>query len=278
MNKEKIDLLLYRNDPALASMLRSGYHCCIVNPFCTNKHMHDFYEITYCISGHAIHLVNQNTFSISDGTVIIMRPNDTHHFKHYSNANALTVCITPEEFHSFLKVYNLENSAYFVGSSQRTELPPHLETSASDSIYLLNLCEHIIASATPDESPYLKLLLGHIMGMIVRQNVAGENTIPKHFQHALTKINQLENVKGGVQKFMVLANSSHSQLCRLTKKYLNTTPHAYINSIRMKWAYSMVTNTDMKIESIADAIGFSSYSHFHKLFKETYHVTPGELR
>lgn len=278
MNKEKVDVLLYRDDPALESMVRTGYHCCIVNPFCTNRHTHDFYEITYCISGNAVHLINHQELPVSNGTVIIMRPDETHHFKHYSNANALTVCITPTEFHSFLKVYNLENCKYFVDPPQRTDLPPHLKASAFDSIYLMHLCENIIASATPDASPCLKLLLGHVLSMIILQDTSTENDMPKYFQHALTQINQLENAKGGVQRFLALTNLSHSQLCRMTKKYLDTTPHEYINSIRMKWAYSLVTNTNIDIESIADSVGFSSYSHFHKLFKETFHITPGELR
>lgn len=278
MKIDKVELLSPHTDPALHTMLKTGYHCCIVNPFCTNNHMHDFYEVTYCISGQAVHLVNHQEILITGGTLLIMRPNEAHYFKNYVNANALTVCISLEEFHSFLHVYDLEDCEYFSSSSDRTPLPPHLKASSTDSFYLQNLCENIIASNTPYASPYLKLFLGHVLGMIIRRKLADESRIPKQFQHALSQMNQLENVRGGIKSFLSLTNLSHAQLCRLTKKYLDMTPHEYINSIRMKWAHSLVTNTDIDIETLAESIGFSSYSHFHKLFKETYHTTPGNLR
>lgn len=277
-NQKEIELLSYHTDPALSSMTQSGYHCCIVNPFCTNEHMHDFYELTYCISGHAIHLINHREILIESGTLLIMRPDEAHYFKDYSDANALTVCITSDEFLSFLKVYSLEDCIYFKPVSQRSELPPHLKASAADSFYLQNLCENIIASATPNTSPYLKCLLGHALGMVVRQAVEDEYKIPKSLRHSLTQMNQLDNARGGVKAFLTLSNLSHAQLCRLTRKYLNMTPHEYVNSIRMKWAYSLVANSDIDMGTLAESIGFSSYSHFYKLFKETYHISPTDLR
>lgn len=278
LKMKKVELLSYRSDPALQSMLESGYHCCILNPFCTNVHTHDFYEITYCISGQAVHCVNHQEVIITSGTLLIMRPDEMHCFKNYANANALTVCITPEEFHSFLEVYNLKDCKYFSSVPERTPLPPHIKTYSTDSFYLQNLCENITTSADPHSSPYLKVFLGHALGIMIQQELTTEHNMPKHFRYALTKMNQLENVKGGVKTFLSLANLSHAQLCRLTKKHLDMTPHDYVNSIRMKWAYSLLLNTDMDVEMLAESIGFSSYSHFHKLFKETYHITPGKLR
>lgn len=276
---KKFESLSYKTDLVLSCMLHSGYHCCITNPFCTNEHSHeDFYELTYCISGHATHCVNQQEIPITGGTLFIMRPDEPHCFKDYENANALTVCITSDEFHSFLKVYALEDCEYFCSLSSRTILPPHLKATSIDSFYLQNLCENIIASQDPDTSPYLKPLVGHALGMIIQQVSNESSAIPNWFRQSLTKLNQLENVKGGVKTFLSLSNLSHAQLCRLTKKYLGVTPHEYVNSIRMKWAYSYVINTDMDMETISEVVGFSSYSHFQKLFKETFHTTPAMLR
>lgn len=274
----KVELLSYHADPVLISMEQSGYHCCVVNPFCTNEHMHDFYELTYCLSGHAIHATHHQEVLIESGTLFIMRPGEAHYFKDYFDANALTVCITPDEFLSFLKAYSLEDCAFFQDTSGRTELPPHLKASSIDSFYLQNLCENIIASLEPDTSPYVKCLLGHAMSMIARQAIENEHKIPGNFRHALMHMNELEYLKGGIKSLLSLTNLSHSQLCRLTRKHMNMTPHEYINSIRMKWAYSLITNSNVDMDSLAESIGFSSYSHFHKLFKETFDISPSELR
>lgn len=273
-----IEILSHHTDPALHSMTLFGYHCCIANPFCTNEHTHDFFELSYCISGHAKHFTNHQEIPIDGGTLFIMRPGESHYFKSYTNANALTVCITQEEFLSFLKVYNLEDCEFFKSEGLRTPLPPHLKVSSIDSFYLQNLCENIIASAAPNSSPYLKCLLGYALEMIIRQNEEAANKIPKSFRHAILQMNQLDNIRGGVKSLLELTNLSHAQLCRQTKKYLNMTPHEYVNSIRMKWAYSLITNSTINMDDLADSVGFSSYSHFHKLFKETYNISPSELR
>ena len=277
--KKLPELLSYRTDEALFPILETGYHCCITNPFCTNEHFHDFYELTYCMSGYAYHHINGQTVTIRDGSLFIIRPNDVHYCTDYDSVKALTVCIHPDEFHSFLKIYQLENCEMLfpvdVGSDI---LPPHFQVSNSDAPYLRHLCKNIIILPMMQRTPYLKLLLGHVLGLVIRQSMPNTHAVPNFLLDAITKMNDLENAKQGIEAFLALVNVSHAQLCRLTKKHLNMTPHEYVNSIRMQWASSLISDTDTPMEIIAEMVGFSSYSHFQKLFKETYGKSPVDFR
>ena len=91
-------------------------------------------------------------------------------------------------------------------------------------------------------------------------------------------MNTMENIKEGIPAFLRVSGYSHSQLCRLMKKWLDTTPKEYINKVRLEHAYTMIVSSDQRFEEIADAIGFLSVSHFSDLIKKTYGFTPAELR
>ena len=63
-------------------------------------------------------------------------------------------------------------------------------------------------------------------------------------------------------------------LIKLFKKNFSTTPTQYILKVRLYNAELMLANTDLSIESIAEACGFNTTSYFIKRFKERYGETP----
>lgn len=64
----------------------------------------------------------------------------------------------------------------------------------------------------------------------------------------------------------------------LMKKHTGKTLHAYITQYRMNEALKMLANTDKSIEAIANETGYKNPSHFHKIFKQTYGLSPSEYR
>lgn len=262
--------------PDMYPIVETGYHCGIFNPFSNSNHGHDFYEIIYCTSGSGIHIVNEKSYEFDSNSICILRPGDMHYSIQYESAEALTVCVHTNEFHNFLISYGLENFAPLQCNS--TEEPILLQIPNSEVHRFRKIYETIIIRETLARTPYLKIFIGNILSCIIQENHSHASSIPDSFRKVLLEMNRLENIKGGVCTFLKLSNLSHAQLCRLTKKYLNLTPNGYVTQIRMEFAYSFVTSTSIGFDDIADRIGFSSYSHFYKLFKEKYHISPSQLR
>lgn len=50
----------------------------------------------------------------------------------------------------------------------------------------------------------------------------------------------------------------------------------YVNEYRLRCAANMLASSTENMTEIAAACGFSSPSHFSKLFREKYHVTSSE--
>ena len=67
---------------------------------------------------------------------------------------------------------------------------------------------------------------------------------------------------------------STRQLERLFEKFLNTSPKRYITEMRLHRARNLIVQTEQSITDIAMACGFNSTSHFSKVFRSHYGVSP----
>ena len=73
-------------------------------------------------------------------------------------------------------------------------------------------------------------------------------------------------------------NISTRQLERLFAKYLNVTPKGHYIRLRLENARLLLLQTDMKTIEVAMACGFNGASHFSKLYKKQFGITPSQER
>lgn len=99
------------------------------------------------------------------------------------------------------------------------------------------------------------------------------------------RINQVkEYVRNNIaEKLTVesLANQfciSKEHLSRKFKQSEGTTLKEYINATRIEIAKSFLCYTNCTLPQVADSVGFSSQSHFGKVFKDHTGLTPAEYR
>ena len=64
----------------------------------------------------------------------------------------------------------------------------------------------------------------------------------------------------------------------IVKKYTGMCLYDYGLSFTLKNAASLLTETDIPISSISAQLGFTNRTHFYKVFREKYGVSPGEYR
>lgn len=73
-------------------------------------------------------------------------------------------------------------------------------------------------------------------------------------------------------------NISVSALERRFKKHLKKTPHQYISEVRLDTARQMLLETRKPIGRIALETGFADHSHFTRMFKRHFGVSPSRAR
>jgi AraC-like DNA-binding protein len=79
---------------------------------------------------------------------------------------------------------------------------------------------------------------------------------------------------------------NYAQLCHMSlstfktsfKQYYKTTPAAWLKNNKLQLALNAVLGTDLSINEISFECGFEDTSHFIRLFKEKYALTPLQYR
>ncbi|MEU3446386.1 DJ-1/PfpI family protein [Streptomyces thermolilacinus] len=74
------------------------------------------------------------------------------------------------------------------------------------------------------------------------------------------------------------AHVSDRQLTRVFKNELGTTPHAYIESVRVEQARHQLESTDATLERVAAATGFGTVDTLVRAFRRRLDTTPTEYR
>jgi AraC-like DNA-binding protein len=75
-----------------------------------------------------------------------------------------------------------------------------------------------------------------------------------------------------------LCHMSLSTFKKLFKQYHNTTPARWLKSKKLELAYQKVIGTDLSISQVSFECGFEDTSHFIRVFKARYELTPLQFR
>ena len=71
---------------------------------------------------------------------------------------------------------------------------------------------------------------------------------------------------------------SRTRLYDLTRQYINGGVASFIRQKRLEKAKELLKTTDMSIPEISDAVGFTDYNYFLRVFKKEYGVPCGKIR
>lgn len=73
-------------------------------------------------------------------------------------------------------------------------------------------------------------------------------------------------------------NLSPRQLTRLFRHHLGSSPAAYVESVRLEQAKTLLKGSSTPIKEIAGAVGYESVHHFSRAFSRRFGLPPGAFR
>lgn len=224
-------------------------------------HSHDFYECFFIVEGSCTHILNEKESQLKESDCLLLCPGDRHKFIGQSeNLNLICLSIKKNEMENFLNVFDVDRDLI---TSQITLNIHQIKT-------LLNFYH------AKYDTDY-KLLLANLIKFFIDASMS-ENSVPAILKLAIEEMKKAENLNGGTKRFIELSQYSKTHLNRLMKKHYNTTIHDFIFDMRLEAAYNSLILTNIYLEDLAESIGYASFSHFNKIFKNKYGITPAELR
>ncbi len=111
----------------------------------------------------------------------------------------------------------------------------------------------------------------HILAFILR--------IVERYQTPIWEVmeaNYMYDLK--IQDFANISNRSLSTFKREFKKHYKTSPGKWLTTQRLKKAKTVLQTTKKTISQVAFDCGFNNSSHFSRVFKETFNISPSDYQ
>ncbi len=70
---------------------------------------------------------------------------------------------------------------------------------------------------------------------------------------------------------------SQTYICDLFRLKLKTTLSEYLNDVRLREAYRLITKSHHSTTTVASLVGYNSYSYFSRLFKLRFGISPSRI-
>lgn len=248
-------------------------------------HIHDCFEIGYCVSGNGTFLVANKILNYSTGDVIIINNQEFH-------------LLEPESRNRSVWLFsNLDPASLLAGFIQPSE------NCFDTSMLCGGNFNNIISSAG---HPDITGLVKNIFDELVNARAGYQSAVRGLVWSLMVKLQRLKSEPGEVSmqkskdiKFLLpamefisynfseplevhylagLCNCSISTFRRVFKKNFACSPLHYINLLRLRIAGSLLKNTKMSVLDISLRCGFPTLSNFNRQFKSFYSISPRDWR
>lgn len=247
----------------------------------TFAHYHDFFEIFLITKGKAFHRINDKEEILEDGTLVFIRPKDTHFYERIDNEvceliNVAFPAATIKQLFSYF------GEGYKASRLLNAKNPPTLKLSSVEKDIIVSRFNKLNTFSRGKKSKIrteLRILLAEIFSKYFAEDKnEDKEDIPSWLLKARKEMEHKENFISGIDRFYELAARSPEHISRSLKKYYNETPTVFINKLRLNYAANLLVNSDEDITTIAMESGFENLSHFYHLFKKAFGIAPKEFR
>ena len=232
-------------------------------------HWHEFLEFEIIESGSAEHIYNEEAYTVGPGDAYMMCYYDFHELTALTDVTLYSIhfhknLIDPEiakclGFQKFRCTFNKEESARII------------------------LCMKELEEEVSNRQPFSKQITQNIISEIVitmirKSTLNGIHPAPLTIQQAIAYLNEHFLEKITLEELSAQLSFSPNYLGHLFKTQTGCTFNDYLNTLRLKYACSLLLSSQIPIKEIAYTAGYSSVEYFMYVFKQRMHMTPGEYR
>lgn len=237
-------------------------------------HCHDEYEIYMFFEGDSQYVIEDKTYPLSPGDVIIIRKREMHRVWHNSpkKYSRLTVTVAPEFFtHNNCESYE---KAFL---TEKTEIGNKINADLVRSSGLFSAIlrfKSYTDNFTSFDSPIAKSILIEILyliGEISRFEMPDERnaTIKKVLNYINNNFTEDITLDALCERFFI----SKYYLCRSFKKHTGLTVQTYVREKRLSY-FEELRREGRLLTECASMAGFNDYSVFYRAYVQKHKRSP----
>lgn len=261
-----------------------------VNEWGYSRHKHHFFELTFVLKGSGQHLLNESIVDYKTGDLFFLTPKDEHEF---IIAKPTTFGIIKFTEQLFIEKASLTTSTYWRKDLESVifhsnVIAKSVVKNEMDRKQLLRLY-YLIRDELQKTETYGKNVITELFGallIILSRNL--KVTLKGKPLKSLSEKDKVEAILGYIRqnilkKDMVKVNAiaetfhlSPNYVGIYIKKHLGIPLQHYILKTKVKMAESLLKQSNLNINEIAEKLGFSDSAHFNKTFKKYVGKIPSE--
>ncbi|GFE64960.1 AraC family transcriptional regulator [Litoreibacter roseus] len=239
-------------------------------------HGHDYYEIFLIEDGATAHWVNGKRETLLPGHLVFIRPDDAHAFKadKMQGCRIINVMFKPKTVRHLRSRYPDEVCGKFFDTRG-----PYPETHMLAGPDLARVTQALVELQTaPRALAYIEHFILMLATRVLAQVHPVRDTAPKWFTDACRAAQNPAVFRRGAAGLIDAAGRSHEHVCRTSRMVLGLTPSAYVNKLRLDHGARMLSSSELPIEEVARDCGIENISHFYRLFRLQFGLTPRQYR
>ncbi len=261
------DIKMFSIDRNIILVKSEGYESIL-------RHSHNFIEITYIVSGKALHTIGDKTFEVNAGDMFVIATGEEHSIRPICKESDFKiiniVCsrqlFKDEEFPSPCKVFN---AAEFLYGNQISLIQREYDSPVSSEriLYLLvcNLLNCFRIEQLSKERRAEKVRVA-------------SRTSDDYISAAMLFIQENYMKKVLLKDIANAVGLYPAYLQKIFRENRSTSVIEYLIRYRMEKSCSYLLESDLTVEEISLMVGVADLKNFYNLFKKYFNCTPGQYR
>ncbi|WHY01693.1 AraC family transcriptional regulator [Neobacillus sp. DY30] len=254
------------------------------------KHKHEYIEIVYVLQGSFIQEIKGRQIQMNKGDLCILDRNVVHSSLPLGESDVVVNIILTSEFFDGIFMYLLSDDNYisnFVINSlySKSKSQNFLKHHVKEDSIIQKILENLLLEYYSRELRSSAAINGYFLILFTELSREITNSTGELINDEQHKVREqiLKYIRDQYKDINLneMADYFHfhpSYLSTLIKKEFGKNLKDLLLEVRMTEASKLLKNTDMTVENIVFEIGYTNYSHFYKVFKKTYGMTPNQYK
>lgn len=232
-------------------------------------HWHDYLEFELILSGKAKHVYNNTVYEVASGSAYMMSYYDFHSLTALSDVELYSIHFTKDLLHpDLVRFFDFNRFRCHFDPEETRELVQKLRTLYKEA---------------QNRSAFYKIIVQNILSelviLIMRKTATSiEHAAPLPVHQAVAYINEHFTANLTLRDLAERLSFSPNYLGQLFREQTGRTFNEYLNTVRLKYACSLLCSTSLTIKEIAYCSGYRSVEYFIYSFKNHMSVTPSHYR
>lgn len=243
-------------------------------------HYHDYYELFLMLEGTALHKVNGSKIKLPKGSLVLIRPKDSHDYLSIGGNpfSFLNITFTADLAR---QIFDYLGDGFPSGWLQESPLPPEVHLSDYEFARLGRRMDNIRSLDPLDrdkKKTMLRILLFDIFARHFQSAAPVREQMPLWLEEMCTTIRKDGNFAQGSVYFFSLTDRSREHVSRCMKRYTGMTVSEFINTLRLNYIANMLRDSNHGISQIIFDSGFNNISWASNQFRRKYGMTMTQYR